>query len=828
MAEKRYNVTGMTCAACSAHVDKAVRRVRGVSDVSVNLLRGTMEVTGDAVPDREVIKAVEAAGYGASAYSGAMSETQSAAPAVSDAGAEAEKVKFRLIASVVFSALLMYFAMGPMAGLPQPGLFSNASVLGLTELLLALPVIALNYSYFTSGFKALAHGAPNMNSLVATGAGASVAYSVYSLYNRMLGGTSDLYFDSAAMILTLITVGKYLEARSKHRTGEAIEKLLKLSPPVTVVRRGGAEVEIPTDQLRPGETAIVRAGRSVPADGIISSGGGSVDESALTGESLPVDKAPGDRLTGGTVAASGYFEMTVTGIGEDTVLAKIIKSVDEAMSSKAPVQRLADKVSGIFVPAVFAIAAVTAAVWLVLGYGVQFALTAAVSVLVISCPCALGLATPTAITVGVGRASSMGILIKNGTALETLNSLSAVALDKTGTVTEGKMHVTDAAAYGIGEAEFLSYVGGAEKLSEHPIARAVCEYIENRGVKFKEASDYVTRAGSGVTAVVSGKKTAVGNLKLFESLGISLPPAAVSAAGKFSAEGKTVLIAAVDGAYAGILAVADKIKPDSVKAVKEIEALGIKTVLLTGDGEGAAHAIASEAGIQQVIWGVLPEGKADAVKALRASGVTAMVGDGVNDSPALAAADVGIAVSSGTDAAIGAADVVLMKNSISGVAESVELSRAALRIIKENLFWALFYNLICIPIAAGALYPSAGVLLNPMYGAAAMSLSSVCVVTNALRLRTVKLAKYGYKRKNTEVKTVMGTKIKANIEGMSCEHCVARVDKAIREVRGVDDVTVSLEDNAAYITTKKDVKKAVSKAVEAAGYKVTGFEETAQ
>ena len=836
MTTKTYNVTGMSCAACVAHVENAVKKVGGADEVSVNLLRGTMKVGGPAKP-AAVIKAVEKAGYGATLQGDTAESSDRSSSSAEGAGKDrgADKALRRLILSTVISLILMYLAMGHMLHLPIPAiLHERPDVMALTQFLLALPVVIINYEYFTTGLSQLLRLTPNMNSLIAVGSGAAMVWGIYALYASMLGKSVDLYFDSAAMILTLIDVGKYLEAKAKGRTGEAIEKLMKLTPDTALVRRDGAESEIPTSQLVVGDTVLVKSGASVPIDGEIILGGASVDESAITGESLPVDKTVGDQVTGGTVSVGGYFEMRVTKTGSDTTLAKIIAAVDEAMSSKAPVQKLADKVSGIFVPAVIGISLLTLIIWLAVTRDVEKAFTAAVSVLVISCPCALGLATPTAITVGVGRGAQGGVLIKSGEALEAMSGVKTVAFDKTGTVTEGKMSVTDVMTSGGKEDALISLVASAEAGSEHPIAGAVIAEAEKRGLSTVQPESFVPVSGRGVRSSVGGDEIIVGNLDFMKESGADVPEDIIAETGRLSGEGKTVLYAAKGGSFVGIIAVADTIKPDSASAISDLKALGLNVVMITGDNERTAKAVAAQAGIDDVVSGVLPTGKSDAVNSLRKGGSVAMVGDGVNDAPALAAADVGIAVGAGTDIAVSSADIVLMKDTVADVTNSVRLSRATMRIIRQNLFWALIYNAICIPIAAGALYPAFGLLLNPMFGSAAMSVSSVTVVTNALRLKRFKFnAPVKPSKRNTHNKgdqTMFGKTetYKLSVKGMMCEHCVAHVTSALKGIKGVESAEVSLDSASAVVTAKGVKEDDFKKAVKAAGYEVTAVEKAGE
>lgn len=834
MNSQSYNVTGMSCAACAAHIENAVKKVDGADDVSVNLLRGSMKVIGTADPDI-VIKAVEKAGYGASIIKngGINKNTFIKTGRVTEEKAEKSSGLKRLIISAVISLVLMYISMGHMFGLPLPLILKERrDIMALTQFLLTLPVVLINYEYFTNGLVQLFRLKPNMNSLIAIGSGAAMLSGVFSIYAAMLGKQTELYFDSAVMILTLIDIGKYLEARAKSRTGDAIEKLIKLAPETALVRRGSQEIRIPSSELRIGDIVLVKAGSSIPADGEIVSGTASLDESALTGESLPQDKSVGDKVSSGTVSVIGYFEMRVDFVGEDTVLSKIIRAVDEAMSSKAPIQKLADKVSGIFVPCVIAVSLLTLIIWLVVTRDIEKAFMSAVSVLVISCPCALGLATPTAITVGVGQGAQDGILIKSGEALEALNSVKTMALDKTGTITEGRMSVTDVILCGISEPELLCKIGSVESMSEHPVAAAIVKYAKENAAELRIPADFRTVTGRGVSAVLDDSELLIGNIEFMAESGVNIPKRSEEKAAELGNEGKTVLYCAENGVLNGLVAVSDKIKPDSRAAVNALKNIGLEVVMITGDNEKTAKTIASKAGIDKIISGVLPTGKADALKSLKTTGSVAMTGDGINDAPALAAADVGIAVGSGTDIAVSSADIVLMKNSLFDVVNAVRLSRATMRIISQNLFWALIYNAVCIPVAAGVLYPAFGILLNPMVGAAAMSLSSVTVVTNALRLKGFKFINpKSYENnkpidENKGVYEVFGktTSVRLEISGMMCEHCVAHVKKALESVKGVTDVRVSLENNSAELKIKSSVKEdMLIKAVSDAGYTVTAF-----
>ncbi len=864
--KRTFDITGMTCAACSARVEKAARGVDGVRNVAVNLLKNTMEAELDEAPGvaEAVERAVEKAGYGAFARPerAAPSPASRAAQArpVADAAAEAKRVRTRLIVSTAFTVPLFYLSMGHMFGWPLPGFFlgeANVMPFALTQFLLLLPVIFANFKFFRVGFKTLAHGAPNMDSLIALGSAASTLYGVYALYKigYALGmgdvhaahaAAMDLYFESAAMILTLITLGKYFEARAKGKTTDAIAKLMDLAPKEATRLVEGREERIGIDEVREGDILAVRAGESVPADGTLIEGAGTVDESVVTGESVPVDKRPGDRVTGATVNRSGWFAMRADRVGDDTTLAGIIRLVDEAASTKAPVEKLADRISGVFVPAVIAVALVTFAVW-VLGVGasLETALSHAVSVLVISCPCALGLATPTAIMVGTGRGAQSGILVKSAEALETAHGVKTVVLDKTGTVTEGAPSVTDVvAAPGVGEERLLEAAVSVEGKSEHPLARAVVEHARARGAHPLIVEGFSQMPGEGVKALVDDLPTIAGNLRMMEARGVDAGDLA-QAARRFADEGKTPLFFAQDGRALGVIAVADTVKPTSAAALRELSAMGVRTVMLTGDNERTAAAIQREVGADEVVAGVLPEGKEREIRRLAEKGAVAMVGDGINDAPALARADVGIAIGAGTDIAIESADVVLMRSDLMDVPAAIQLSRATMRTIKQNLFWALVYNAVCIPVAAGAL-SSWGVNLNPMIAAAAMSLSSVCVVTNALRLRGWRprfatrsaegpSAADGAARESIEKPAETGKETGADapggkettmektlrVEGMMCQHCVAHVKKALEGVDGVEEAVVDLDAGTATAKMSEDVPDQVlAAAIVEAGYEV--------
>lgn len=837
MMTEQFAVTGMTCAACSAHVEKAVSRLSGVQSAPVNLMLGSMTVTYDekAVTEGDIIAAVKAAGYGASPASqtdqGQLRRDQDAA---------LRRRKKHLIWSVVFLVPLFYLSMGHMMGLPLPQvLHMHPLLLACLQLALVIPILILNRNYFTVGFSRLVKLSPNMDSLVAVGAAAGLVYSLIEmglLAAGQVSGMPDLYFESAGMILTLVTVGKYLEERSRGKTTGAISALLALAPESAVVRRQGQELTIPTEEIVAGDTVIVRQGGRIPVDGVITDGHAAVDESAITGESLPVEKVPGDAVTSATVTSSGYLELRATRVGGDTTLSQIIRLMEEAASSKAPISRLADRISGIFVPTVMAISLTAALLWaFVGGMDVRFCLSIAIAVLVISCPCALGLATPVAIMVGTGQAAQQGILIKSAESLELLHKVQTVVLDKTGTVTLGQPRVTDIlCAPGVTEEELLCVAASAEKPSEHPLAHAIVEESQARHIPLCPVSGFRSVPGGGIQATLSGEAVLAGNAGYLAQNGVSL--AAMEAdAHRLAEDGKTPLFFAESGRLLGCVAVADVVKPDSAKAIAALRRMGRRVVLLTGDNQRTANAIARQIGVDQVIAQVLPQDKAKCVAQLQQQGQrVAMVGDGVNDAPALAQADVGLAIGAGTDIAIESADVVLMKSSLLDIPAAMDLSRAVLRNIKQNLFWAFFYNSIGIPVAAGVLYPALHLTLNPMLAAAAMSLSSVCVVSNALRLRgwkppvftdqpvpTAPLPESAVfqsqgKEENTVNKTI-------HIDGMMCTHCTGRVEKALNDLPGVE-ATVDLDSKSAAVTCTPDVSDdTLRQAVEDAGYHVTGI-----
>ena len=839
---EQYTVTGMSCAACSARVEKAVSKVPGVTSCSVSLLTNSMGVEGTASPEA-IVKAVEDAGYGASKKGAEKTASASAADA-EDAlkDRETPALKRRLIASLVFLVVLMYISMGHMMwGWPLPAaLAENHVAMGLTQLLLTVAVMVINQKFFISGFKGLIHGAPNMDTLVALGSGASFVYSTYALFAmtdaQLRGDTAgvmqymhEFYFESAAMILTLITVGKMLEARSKGRTTDALKGLMKLAPKTAVLLRGGAEVTVPIAEVRKGDVFVVRPGENIPVDGVVLEGSSAVNESALTGESIPVDKAAGDAVSAATMNQSGFLRCEATRVGEDTTLSQIIRMVSDAAATKAPIAKVADKVSGVFVPIVIAIAVVAIMVWMLAGQTFGYALARGISVLVISCPCALGLATPVAIMVGSGMGAKNGILFKTAVSLEETGKVQIVALDKTGTITSGEPRVTDILpAEGVTEAELLAAAAALEKKSEHPLARAILQLAGERSMEIAEVEGFEAKPGSGLVATLAGDALAGGNLK-FISAQAAVPAGLRTAAETLAEAGKTPLFFSRAGRLIGIIAVADVIKPDSPAAVRELQNMGIRVVMLTGDNARTAKAIGREAGVDEVIAGVLPEGKESVIRELKTQGKVMMVGDGINDAPALTRADIGAAIGAGTDIAIDAADVVLMKSRLSDVPAAIRLSRATLRNIHENLFWAFIYNVIGIPLAAGVWIPLFGWQLNPMFGAAAMSLSSVCVVTNALRLNffNIRSAKRDKKIKTVEVKieaketATMEKTMK--IEGMMCAHCEARVKKCLEALPQVDEAVVSHERGTAVLKLNADVSDDVlKKAVEDQGYEVVG------
>ena len=836
---EQYTVTGMSCAACSARVEKAVSAVPGVTSCSVSLLTNSMGVEGTASAEA-VVSAVQAAGYGAS-LKGASCAPTAAAQEDALGDRETPALKRRLIASLGFLLALMYVSMGHMMwGWPLPAcLADNHVAMGLLQMLLTIAVMVINQKFFINGFRSLLHGAPNMDTLVALGAAASFGYSTYALF-AMTGAQvrgdaaavmrymHEFYFESAAMILALITVGKMLEARSKGKTTDALRSLMKLAPQTATLVRGGQELAVPIAQVRRGDVFVVRPGESIPVDGVVLEGESAVNESALTGESIPVDKAVGDSVSAATTNQSGFLRCEATRVGEDTTLSQIIRMVSDAAATKAPIAKVADRVSGVFVPTVIALAILTTAVWLLCGQSIGFALARGISVLVISCPCALGLATPVAIMVGNGLGAKNGILFKTAVSLEETGKTEIVALDKTGTITQGEPRVTDVLpAEGMTQGALLSLAAALEQRSEHPLARAVMMRAEEDGLTAAPVGDFRALPGNGLTATLSGETLLGGSLS-FVSSQVDVPRSIRQKAEALAEEGKTPLLFAQVGRLAGVIAVADVIKADSPAAIAALRNMGIRVVMLTGDNEKTARAIGRLAGVDEVIAGVLPEGKESVIRRLQAQGRVAMVGDGINDAPALTRADIGVAIGAGTDVAIDAADVVLMKSRLSDVPAAIRLSRATLRNIHENLFWAFFYNVIGIPLAAGVWIPLFGWTLNPMFGAAAMSLSSFCVVSNALRLNLFKLHDAGkdkkinrhskHKEETTMVKTM-------KIEGMMCGHCEAAVKKALEAIDGVASAEVSHTDGTAVVTLSKPVENAaLRKAVEDKDYTVTDIE----
>ena len=839
--KQKFTVTGMTCAACSARVEKVTRALPGVRSAQVNLLAGSMAVDFDeaACSDESIIQAVTAAGYGA-----LLPDGEAGSQKRTDPNAEALKnMRMRILVSACFLIPLMYLTMGHMAHLPVPHIFHgthNALILAFTQFLLTLPIVIVNRTYYVRGFRSLFHRAPNMDSLIAVGSGAALIYGVAAIYaigyglghmdtDMVTRYAGDLYFESAAMILTLVTLGKYFETRAKSQTGQAIAKLLELAPKTATVRRGDQELTIPAEQVVLGDLVVVRPGAAIPVDGVVVEGTSSVDESALTGESIPVEKQPGDRVAAATINKSGAFVFRADKVGQDTTLSQIIRLVEEAGASKAPISRLADKIAGVFVPVVMSIALIACIAWLIAGKPFAFALTIAIAVLVISCPCALGLATPVAIMVGTGRAAQLGILFKSAEALETLHKVDAVVLDKTGTLTEGKPVVTDLAPEGISARELLEIASSLEQPSEHPLAEAILKKAAEDGITPRAVQDFQAVSGRGVTGSVGGVRYFAGNEAYLKENGIAHPDGVTD---RFARQGKTPLLFASEGKFLGVVAVQDVPKATSRAAVAAFEKMGLEVWMLTGDHAVTAAAVARELGISHVVPEVLPGDKLAHVKSLQAQGKrVAMVGDGINDAPALTQADVGIAIGAGTDVAVESADVVLMRSDLLDAVHAVELSRAVIRNIKMNLFWAFFYNSLGIPIAAGVLYPAFGLKLSPMLGALAMSMSSVCVVCNALRLRLFKpraidvSASAGdpaVEVKSMEPKkgdSVMATELK--IEGMMCGHCKAAVEKALSGVPGVTGVTVDLEGKKAAVEGTAE-RAALEKAVTDAGYEVVG------
>ena len=859
---KQYTVTGMSCAACSARVEKAVSKVDGVTSCSVSLLTNSMGVEGSAT-DAQIVEAVEQAGYGASPKGTATESENDKAnnsleqlKAAQDALVDREtpKLRNRLIASLIFLVVLMYFSMGHMMwGWPLPEFFNgNHVAMGLLQLLLTVAVMVINQKFFISGFKGLIHGAPNMDTLVALGSAASFGYSVYALFamtaaqvngdmDAVMSYMHEFYFESAAMILALITVGKMLEAHSKGKTTDALKSLMQLAPKTATVVRDGVEQEISVDAVKKGDIFVVRPGENIPVDGEIIDGTTAVNESALTGESIPVDKQPKDAVSAATVNQSGFIKCRATRVGEDTTLSQIIQMVSDAAATKAPIAKIADRVSGVFVPAVITIAIITIIAWLIAGETVGFALARGISVLVISCPCALGLATPVAIMVGNGKGAKSGILFKTAASLEATGRTQIVALDKTGTITSGEPKVTDIVPdetffeeTGNNAGKLLAIAASVEAKSEHPLAKAIMERAKTDEIAVAEVTDFSAVVGNGLTAILAGKMIKAGNLA-FVSKFVKVSDDMRAKAVEFSKEGKTPLFFAADDRLCGIIAVADTIKEDSPEAVRQLKNMGIRVVMLTGDNEQTANAIGKQAGVDEVIAGVLPDGKEAVIRKLKKQGRVAMVGDGINDAPALTRADMGIAIGAGSDVAIDAADVVLMKSRLIDVPAAVRLSRATLTNIHENLFWAFFYNVIGIPLAAGLWYPLLGWKLNPMFGAAAMSLSSFCVVTNALRLNLCRVYDPKHDRKATpdrknktdkpnesEEKSMTKT---MNIEGMMCGHCEARVKKALEALDAVSEAAVSHESGTAVVTLSADISdEKLKETVEAEDYKVTSIQ----
>ena len=858
--KEKFDVTGMSCSACSSHVEKSVSKLEGIKTVSVNLLTNSMQVEYDEtkLDTGKIIEAVEHAGYGASVKEDGKAAVKAGETedAVSIQQKNIKNMKTRLIISVIFLIPLMYVSMGHMIynalGVPMPPLTmkffhgsENAVIYAFTQFLLLLPILFVNQKYFRNGFTTLARRSPNMDSLIAMGATAATVYGIFAIYRIGWGFrigdmelvhqySHDIYFESAGTILTLITVGKYLETKSKGKTSEAITKLMNLAPKTVTVVRDGKEQVIDAADVVQGDIFVIKPGESVAVDGVILEGKSSFDESAITGESIPVSKKAGDKLVSASINKSGFIRARATKVGEDTTIEQIIRLVEEASSSKAPIARLADKIAGIFVPVVISIAVVTAIIWLLCGTGVEAALSSAIAVLVISCPCALGLATPVAIMVGTGKGAENGILIKSGEALETAHLVDTVVLDKTGTITEGRPVVTDVALFGeVSERELLAVAGSLEKGSEHPLAEAVVKYCEENEITVQPVEQFEAVFGKGVRGKVGGTLYFAGNEKMMGENGIPLKADHKARIEAFAGEGKTPLLFAKEKTLIGILAVADVVKATSRDAIGALREAGIRTIMLTGDNEVTARAIQKEVGVDEVIADVLPDGKEAVIRKLQASGKVAMVGDGINDAPALTRADTGIAIGAGTDVAIDAADVVLMNSKLSDVPAAIRLSPAVIRNIKQNLFWAFFYNSIGIPLAAGVLYPAFGIKLNPMFGAAAMSLSSICVVSNALRLKGVKLS--GKAEAKTEPEPVEKEIIRKeekgmkettiSIEGMMCSHCTGTVEKALAGIDGVKEVSVSLENKNAVVKAEESVTAEVlKKAVTDAGYEVKGIQ----
>lgn len=837
--KEKFDITGMTCSACSTHVEKSVHKLEGVAEAQVSLLQNTMTVTYDpaALSAEDIIAAVQSGGYGAHVQGGT---SEGSGPPKNIAADEMRSMKFRLIVSFAFLLPLFYISMGHMIGLPLPAILlghENTMIFALTQLFLTLPVLIVNKKYFTVGFRALWNRTPNMDSLIALGAAASVVYSVFAIFamayfmgrgDLMAAHTygMELYFESAAMILALITVGKYMETRSKGKTSEAISKLMDLAPKMATVLRNDMEQEIPIEEVQLGDTIIVRPGQSIPVDGTLLEGHSAVDESAITGESIPVEKEIGDPLIGATVNKSGYFKMTATRVGKDTTLSQIITLVEEAGASKAPIAKLADQVSGVFVPIVIGLALLSAVVWLILGQSFAFALSIGIAVLVISCPCALGLATPTAIMVGTGKGAENGILIKSAESLETAHKIDTIVLDKTGTLTEGKPVVTDVFPdHTIPPEKLISLAASLESLSEHPLGEAVVQYAKKNEIPLTEAKNLVATPGQGIEAFIEGVQVYGGNLKMMKALGIPLSDF-IEKAQTIATEGKTPLFFAQENKLLGVLALADTLKPSSKEAVDAFHAMGIHVIMLTGDNQRTADAIANKLGLTAIAE-VLPQEKEEKIRNLQKEGKkVAMVGDGINDAPALTRADVGIAIGAGTDVAMESADIILMKSDLMDAVTAIELSHATIRNIKQNLFWAFFYNALGIPLAAGVFFPLFGWKLSPMFAAAAMSFSSVFVVGNALRLKLFqpKRRKNSSNPPKDEPKEETTMKKTLKIQGMTCSHCTGRVEKALNEMDGVT-AEVSLEGKCATVTLTHDVSDAeLIKVVSAAGYEVVGVE----
>ena len=862
MRKEQFDITGMTCSACSARVEKSVAKLPGIQEVSVNLLKNSMVASYDeaALDTGQIIQAVEKAGYGAIPKAGqskpaaerTAASVPAGKPAVSTAQAEYAQMKRRLLLSAIFTIPLFYISMGHMMGWPLPsGLLGmeNAITFAFTQFLLLIPVVFVNAKYYRMGFKTLFHGSPNMDSLIAIGSGAAIVYGIYAIFKIGIGFgygdmetvhsfMMDLYFESAGMILTLITLGKTLEARAKGKTSDAITKLMNLAPKTATVERNGMEQQIPVEQVQQGETLIVKAGESVPVDGVVLEGFSSVDESALTGESIPVEKHVGDTVIGATINKTGYFKMRATKVGDDTTLAQIVRLVDEATSSKAPIAKLADQVAGVFVPTVIGIALVSAVVWLALGYGIEFALSIGISVLVISCPCALGLATPTAIMVGTGKGATNGILIKSAEALETAHNIDTVVLDKTGTITQGKPVVTDILCEtGADRLGLLKIAASLEKLSEHPLADAITAEAGKAKLPLSPVEDFQQIPGQGIMGRVDGVMCLAGNRRMMDAHNIE-GGELLRSGEALAAEGKTPLFFARAGKLMGVIAVADVVKPTSAQAIQELSGLGIEVVMLTGDNAKTAQAIQRQVGVDRVVAEVFPQDKEKEIRRLQDSGKkVAMVGDGINDAPALARADVGIAIGAGTDVAIESADIVLMKSDLLDVSTAIQLSKAVIRNIKQNLFWAFIYNIIGIPIAAGVFFLSFGWKLNPMLGAFAMSFSSVFVVSNALRLRWFQ-AKHEVYPENHQAEVDIGKNKQKGvfqnmekvllIEGMVCGNCVKHVHKALTGLEGVQEAVVELESKTAKVRLDSGVSDdALKAAVEDAGYTLVSIQETA-